>query len=119
MVGNSGGNKRSKGSSEGDGTTGSYSSLEDDEAETVDQLAALAARYQIDNVNLGNGNKICKCLGFSFTYINMSQLRLVCKLNSIMCHFPRLLRNIQDFLKHFCQTETLDLIFMSSLPKLP
>lgn len=53
------GDKQSKGSSEGDGTTGSYSSLEDDEAETIDQLAALAARYQIDNVNLGNGNKIC------------------------------------------------------------
>ncbi|CAG9837509.1 unnamed protein product [Diabrotica balteata] len=50
--------KRSKGSSEGDGTTGSYSSLEDDEPEAVDQLAALAARYQIDNVDLGNGNKI-------------------------------------------------------------
>ncbi|CAG9823216.1 unnamed protein product [Phaedon cochleariae] len=54
----SGGDKQSKGSSEGDGTTGSYSSLEDDEAEGVDQLAALVARYQIDNVNLGNGNKI-------------------------------------------------------------
>ncbi|XP_050296746.1 histone-lysine N-methyltransferase SETD1B isoform X2 [Anthonomus grandis grandis] len=52
------GGKASKGSSEGDGTTGSYSSLEDDEAET-DQLMALAAKYQIDNVNLGNGNKIC------------------------------------------------------------
>ncbi|EEZ97312.1 glutamate-rich protein 2 [Tribolium castaneum] len=49
--------KQSKGSSDGDATTGSYSSLEDDEAET-DQLAALAAKYQIDNVNLGNGNKI-------------------------------------------------------------
>lgn len=53
------GDKVSKGSSEGDGTTGSYSSLEDDEAET-DQLTALVAKYQIDNVNLGNGNKICK-----------------------------------------------------------
>lgn len=52
------GDKVSKGSSEGDGTTGSYSSLEDDEAET-DQLSALVAKYQIDNVNLGNGNKIC------------------------------------------------------------
>ncbi|XP_076252265.1 uncharacterized protein LOC143191255 [Rhynchophorus ferrugineus] len=52
------GDKQSKGSSEGDATTGSYSSLEDDEAET-DQLAALAAKYQNDNVNLGNGNKIC------------------------------------------------------------
>ncbi|KAJ3641335.1 hypothetical protein Zmor_027847 [Zophobas morio] len=51
------GDKQSKGSSDGDATTGSYSSLEDDEAET-DQLAALAAKYQIDNVNLGNGNKI-------------------------------------------------------------
>ncbi|CAH2010868.1 unnamed protein product [Acanthoscelides obtectus] len=50
----SAGDKRSKGSS--DGTTGSYSSLEDDEA--VDQLVALARKYQIDNVNLGNGNKI-------------------------------------------------------------
>ncbi|XP_057668983.1 acidic leucine-rich nuclear phosphoprotein 32 family member E isoform X1 [Diorhabda carinulata] len=56
--GQAGEDKRSKGSSEGDGTTGSYSSLEDDEADPVDQLAALAARYQIDNVNLGNGNKI-------------------------------------------------------------
>mgnify|MGYP005986728107 FL=1 len=56
------GDKQSKGSSDGDATTGSYSSLEDDEAET-DQLAALAAKYQIDNVNLGNGNKICKCNG--------------------------------------------------------
>lgn len=55
-----GGDKQSKGSSDGDATTGSYSSLEDDEAETVDQLAALAARYQVDNVDLGNGNKICK-----------------------------------------------------------
>lgn len=55
------GDKVSKGSSEGDGTTGSYSSLEDDEAET-DQLSALVAKYQIDNVNLGNGNKICKFL---------------------------------------------------------
>lgn len=52
------GDKQSKGSSDGDATTGSYSSLEDDEAETVDQLAALAARYQIDNFDLGNGNKI-------------------------------------------------------------
>ncbi|KAG5888361.1 hypothetical protein JTB14_020761 [Gonioctena quinquepunctata] len=52
------GDKQSKGSSEGDGTTGSYSSLEDDEAESVDQLVALAARFQIDNMNLGNGNKI-------------------------------------------------------------
>ncbi|KAK4883158.1 hypothetical protein RN001_006477 [Aquatica leii] len=50
-----GANKRSKGSS--DGTTGSYSSLEDDEAE-LDQLAALAARYQVDNADFGNGNKI-------------------------------------------------------------
>ncbi|VEN60250.1 unnamed protein product [Callosobruchus maculatus] len=50
----SGADKQSKGSS--DGTTGSYSSLEDDEA--VDQLVALARKYQIDNVNLGNGNKI-------------------------------------------------------------
>lgn len=49
--------KGSKGSS--DGTTGSYSSLEDDEAE-IDQLAALAAKYHVDNVDLGNGNKICK-----------------------------------------------------------
>lgn len=51
------GDKRSKGSS--DGTTGSYSSLEDDEAE-LDQLAALAAKYHVDNVDFGNGNKICK-----------------------------------------------------------
>lgn len=51
--------KQSKGSSDGDATTGSYSSLEDDEAE-IDHLAALAAKYQIDNVNLGNGNKICQ-----------------------------------------------------------
>lgn len=51
--------KRSKGSS--DGTTGSYSSLEDDEAE-LDQLAALAAKYHVDNVDFGNGNKICKYL---------------------------------------------------------
>ncbi|XP_022911966.1 uncharacterized protein [Onthophagus taurus] len=51
------GDKRSKGSSEGDGTTGSYSSLEDDEAE-VDQLTALAAKYHLDNINLGNGNKL-------------------------------------------------------------
>ena len=49
--------KNSKGSSEG--TTGSYSSLEDDEAE-LDQLAVLAAKYQIDNLDFGNGNKICK-----------------------------------------------------------
>ncbi|XP_074032278.1 uncharacterized protein [Leptinotarsa decemlineata] len=54
----SGSDKQSKGSSEGDGTTGSYSSLEDDEAEAVDRLVALAARYHIDNVNLGNGNKV-------------------------------------------------------------
>lgn len=47
--------KRSKGSSDGDATTGSYSSLEDDEAE-MDQLAALAAKYQIDNMDFGNGN---------------------------------------------------------------
>ncbi|KAJ8984865.1 hypothetical protein NQ317_002704 [Molorchus minor] len=53
-----GGDKQSKGSSEGDGTTGSYSSLEDDEAETIDHLAALAARYQVDNMTFGNGNKI-------------------------------------------------------------
>ncbi|KAH1021074.1 hypothetical protein HUJ04_010634 [Dendroctonus ponderosae] len=52
------GDKGSKGSSEGDGTTGSYSSLEDDEAES-DQLSALVAKYQTDNVNFGNGNKIC------------------------------------------------------------
>lgn len=51
--------KKSKSSSDGDATTGSYSSLEDDEIET-DQLAILAAKYQIDNVNLGNGNKIRK-----------------------------------------------------------
>lgn len=50
--------KHSKGSSDGDATTGSYSSLEDDEAE-IDQLTALAAKYQIDNMDLGNGNKIC------------------------------------------------------------
>ncbi|CAH1114237.1 unnamed protein product [Psylliodes chrysocephalus] len=76
MVGNSGGNKRSKGSSEGDGTTGSYSSLEDDEAETVDQLAALAARYQIDNVNLGNGNKIYNTqqLSSNLTYQNKAAM---------------------------------------------
>ncbi|ERL94467.1 hypothetical protein D910_11744, partial [Dendroctonus ponderosae] len=55
------GDKGSKGSSEGDGTTGSYSSLEDDEAES-DQLSALVAKYQTDNVNFGNGNKICKFL---------------------------------------------------------
>lgn len=53
-----GGDKQSKGSSDGDATTGSYSSLEDDEAE-IDHLAALAAKYQIDNVDFGNGNKIC------------------------------------------------------------
>lgn len=58
--GGGGSDKQSKGSSDGDATTGSYSSLEDDEAATVDQLAALAARYQVDNVDLGNGNKICK-----------------------------------------------------------
>ncbi|KAI4457619.1 hypothetical protein MML48_7g00012147 [Holotrichia oblita] len=52
-----GGDKHSKGSSDGDGTTGSYSSLEDDEVE-IDQLTALAAKYQIDNMDLGNGNKI-------------------------------------------------------------
>ncbi|XP_065169516.1 uncharacterized protein [Atheta coriaria] len=53
-----GADKRSKSSSDGgDATTGSYSSLEDDEPE-VDQLAALAAKFQIDNVNIGNGNKI-------------------------------------------------------------
>ncbi|KAL1505884.1 hypothetical protein ABEB36_005339 [Hypothenemus hampei] len=52
------GAKTSKDSSEGDGTTGSYSSLEDDEAET-DQLRALVAKYRIDNMNIGNGNKIC------------------------------------------------------------
>ncbi|KAB0802748.1 hypothetical protein PPYR_04934 [Photinus pyralis] len=50
-----GADKRSKGSS--DGTTGSYSSLEDDEAE-LDQLAALAAKYHVDNADFGNGNKI-------------------------------------------------------------
>lgn len=54
-------NKKSKSSSDGDGTTGSYSSLEDDEIET-DQLTFLAAKYQIDNVNLGNGNKIRKLI---------------------------------------------------------
>lgn len=52
-------NKKSKSSSDGDGTTGSYSSLEDDEIET-DQLTLLAAKYQVDNVNLGNGNNIRK-----------------------------------------------------------
>lgn len=56
-------NKKSKSSSDGDGTTGSYSSLEDDEIET-DQLTLLAAKYQIDNVNLGNGNKICKFIQY-------------------------------------------------------
>ncbi|CAG9769517.1 unnamed protein product [Ceutorhynchus assimilis] len=56
--------KVSKGSSEGDGTTGSYSSLEDDEAEN-DQLTALVAKYQIDNVNFGNGNKICPTTHFA------------------------------------------------------
>ncbi|CAG9859552.1 unnamed protein product [Phyllotreta striolata] len=73
-MGKSAGNKRSKGSSEGDGTTGSYSSLEDDEAET-DQLAVLAARYQIDNVNLGNGNKIYNThLSSNLTYQNRAAL---------------------------------------------
>ncbi|XP_044762193.1 serine/threonine-protein phosphatase 4 regulatory subunit 2 [Coccinella septempunctata] len=50
-------NKGSKGSSNGDNTTGSYSSLEDDEA-VIDQLTALTQKYKIDNVDLGNGNKI-------------------------------------------------------------
>lgn len=50
-------NKGSKGSSNGDNTTGSYSSLEDDEA-VLDQLAALTQKYKIDNMDLGNGNKI-------------------------------------------------------------
>ncbi|KAK9879207.1 hypothetical protein WA026_004055 [Henosepilachna vigintioctopunctata] len=49
--------KGSKGSSHGDNTTGSYSSLEDDEA-VIDQLTALTAKYKIDNVDLENGNKI-------------------------------------------------------------
>ncbi|XP_019865761.1 protein rtoA isoform X3 [Aethina tumida] len=71
------GDKQSKGSSEGDGTTGSYSSLEDDEAETIDQLAALAARYQIDNVNLGNGNKIYETsLGSQFKNTNIGKATL-------------------------------------------
>lgn len=56
------GEKRSKAtfSDDGEATTGSYSSLEDDEAET-DQLSTLAvAKYrEIDNVDLGHGNKIC------------------------------------------------------------
>lgn len=56
----SNGGKQSKSSSDGDATTGSYSSLEDEEADPINQLINLAARYQIDNVNLGNGNKICK-----------------------------------------------------------
>lgn len=44
--------------SDGDATTASYSSLEDEEA---DQLNNLAAKYRVDNVDLGNGNKIiCK-----------------------------------------------------------
>ncbi|XP_018565822.1 uncharacterized protein LOC108906875 [Anoplophora glabripennis] len=64
-----GSDKQSKGSSDGDATTGSYSSLEDDEAETVDQLAALAARYQVDNVDLGNGNKICKLVSNANTAV--------------------------------------------------
>ncbi|XP_017782353.1 PREDICTED: nucleoplasmin-like protein ANO39 [Nicrophorus vespilloides] len=56
--GQGGTDKRSKGSSDGgDATTGSYSSLEDDEAE-VDQLAALAAKYQMDNMDIGNGNNL-------------------------------------------------------------
>lgn len=58
------GDKHSKGSSDGDGTTGSYSSLEDDEVE-IDQLTALAAKYQIDNMDLGNGNKICNFIARS------------------------------------------------------
>lgn len=52
-------NKGSKGSSNGDNTTGSYSSLEDDEA-VIDQLTALTQKYKIDNVDLENGNKICE-----------------------------------------------------------
>lgn len=44
-------------SSDGDATTASYSSLEDEEAET-DQLSNLAAKYKVDNMDLGNGNKI-------------------------------------------------------------
>ncbi|XP_066150456.1 dentin sialophosphoprotein isoform X1 [Euwallacea fornicatus] len=62
------GGKVSKGSSEGDGTTGSYSSLEDDEAEN-DQLTALVAKYQIDNVNLGNGNKFCPTAHITPTFL--------------------------------------------------
>lgn len=47
-------------SSDGDATTASYSSLEDEEAE-ADQLSNLAAKYKVDNMDLGNGNKIiCK-----------------------------------------------------------
>ncbi|GLV44112.1 uncharacterized protein CBL_12592 [Carabus blaptoides fortunei] len=42
-------------SSDGDATTASYSSLEDEEA---DQLTNLAAKFRVDNVDLGNGNKI-------------------------------------------------------------
>lgn len=64
------GDKKSKGSTDGDTTTGSYSSLEDDEAE-IDQLAALAAKYQIDNMNFENGNKICKLLE------NLFQLKVI------------------------------------------
>ncbi|KAF5298607.1 hypothetical protein FQR65_LT09702 [Abscondita terminalis] len=59
--------KRSKGSS--DGTTGSYSSLEDDEAE-LDQLAALAARYHVDNADFGNGNKIYSTVNFKSIFDN-------------------------------------------------
>lgn len=49
--------KGSKESSNGENTTGSYSSLEDDEV-VIDQLAALTAKYNVDNVDFGNGNKI-------------------------------------------------------------
>lgn len=59
-------------SSDGDATTASYSSLEDEEAET-DQLSNLAAKYKVDNMDLGNGNKIlCKIV------LNIKSLKNLC-----------------------------------------
>lgn len=73
-------NKKSKSSSDGDGTTGSYSSLEDDEIET-DQLTLLAAKYQIDNVNLGNGNKLRK---FKQNIVNLNTVFISISANTTL-----------------------------------
>lgn len=90
-----GGDKQSKGSSDGDATTGSYSSLEDDEAE-IDHLAALAAKYQIDNVDLGNGNKICN-----------TAWTLITKINSQIIYFFQVQPILKAFLIKNCRMQLI------------